>query len=158
MCYTSTRCDIRDCWSHSNIQRSTKVTIVKLQIKFYRAAGLPFYWCCIHHQAFLVFTWVTRHLLCLCMPTGEVKGNKLHLQLWGKAWPAVRFGVWLHNQYYKSSAAPPYGHVSNEGKFEAESISAVVLISGPAVSKEDTRLECVGLCLSQRDEVLELWL
>ncbi len=41
-CYTSIRCDIRDCWSHSTIQRS-KVTIVKLQIKYYKAAGLPFY-------------------------------------------------------------------------------------------------------------------
>lgn len=52
-----------------------------------------------------------------------------------KAWPAARFSVWLHNQYLKSSAAPPYGHDSNEGKSTVESISAVVLISGPAVSK-----------------------
>lgn len=53
-----------------------------------------------------------------------------------KAWPAARFRVWLHNQYFKkSSAATPYGRDSNEGKSTVESISALVLISYPAVSK-----------------------
>lgn len=53
-----------------------------------------------------------------------------------KAWPAARFGVWLHNQYFKkSSAATPYGHDSNEGKSTVVSISAVLLMSHPAVSK-----------------------
>lgn len=45
----------------------------------------------------------------------------------------------------RSPAAPPYGRDSNEGKSTVESISAMVLISGPAVSKtQDARLEYDG--------------
>lgn len=39
------------------------------------------------------------------------------------------------NIFKKSSAATPYGRDSNEGKSTVESISALVLISDPAVSK-----------------------
>lgn len=59
-----------------------------------------------------------------------------------KAWPAARFSVWLHNQYQKGPAAPPYGHDSNEGK----SHSGVHQCNGsdnPALPfpEQDTRLE-----------------